>query len=78
MPDRPLKLHDLCKILRRYGVWEEEGKKHKQLLRYVNGTVFFYPIPRHGNEVKRPYVAGLRKRLCLTEADGVLDEDFYG
>jgi hypothetical protein len=78
MADRPLKLHDLCRILRRYGVWEEEGKKHKQLLRNVSGRVQSFPVPRHGNEVKQCYVTGVRKRLKLTNADGISDEDFYG
>ena len=78
MPDRPLKLRELSKILRRFDVWEKDGKKHLQFLRNVDGCVFSYPIPRHGNEVKQCYVAGLRKRLKLTASDGVSDEEFYG
>lgn len=78
MSDRPLKLRDLCKTLRRYGVWEQDGKKHKQFLREIGGCVFSYPVPRHGNEVKQCYVAGVRKKLRLTQNDGISDEEFYG
>jgi hypothetical protein len=78
MPDRQLKLHDLCNALRRYGVWEEEGKRHKKFLRNIDGCVFTYPIPRHGNEVKQCYVAGVRKKFKLTKSDGISDEEFYG
>ena len=78
MADRPLKLRDLSKIVRRYGVWEEQGKKHLKFLRNIEGSVFSYPVPRHGTDVKQCYVAGLRKHLRLTAADGVSDNEFYG
>ena len=80
MPDRPLKLHDLRRILRRYGVSENEslGKgSHTTFHKTVNGQYTSYPIPRHGNEVIRIYVSGLRKRFHLRSADGVSDHDFY-
>jgi len=81
MPDRPLKLHLLRAILRRYDVWEDPSRgkgSHTMFFRRVAGSVFSYPIPTHGDEVQRQYVRGCRKRFQLTEEYGVSDQEFYG
>lgn len=81
MADRPLKLKQLRKIVRRYDVVEDSsiGKgSHTTFLRKVAGGIFSYPIPTHGSDmVLVCYVKGLRKRLRLTPNDGVSDRDFY-
>lgn len=80
MPDRPLKLRVLRQILQRYGVWEDTGRgkgSHTMFFRRIGASVFSYPVPTHGNEVKQPYVRAIRKKFHLTADHGVPDEDFY-
>ena len=78
MADRPLKHHELHRILRRYGAWEEQGARHTLFKRSISGSIFTYPVPRHGNEVKQCYVRGVRKKFRLTASDGISDDEFYG
>jgi hypothetical protein len=83
MAERPLKYRDLVKRLRLFGVVENKtrGKgSHRMLIRVVEGVKCSYPIRcHHEGEVKpRAVIGALRRRLRLTDEDGISDEDFYG
>lgn len=80
MPDRPLKLHDLRRILRSFGVEEDPSRgkgSHTMFFRQFPEGFQSYPVPTHGSEVLRQYVAGCRKRFRLREQDGISDGEFY-
>jgi hypothetical protein len=79
MADRSLKLSNLRKILRRFGVSEDQsmGKgSHTTFLKKFPEGVFSYPVPTHG-DVLVCYVKGCRKKFRLRAVDGVTDEEFY-
>jgi hypothetical protein len=82
MADRPLKLRDLRRILRRHGVGEDpslgNGSHTTFVKRFPDGT-FSFPLPTHGRDVVLVcYVKAIRKKFRLTEAHGVSDREFYG
>lgn len=81
MADRPVKLRELRKILRRFGVNEDPspGKgSHTTFFKQFSDGTFSYPIPTHPLEVLVCYVQGCRKKFRLTKEHGVSDKDFYG
>jgi hypothetical protein len=83
MADRPLKLRDLRKILRRFDVAEDTSRgsgSHTLFYKqFSDGTFFSYPIPTHGSDVVLVcYVKGCRKKFRLSQDDGVSDKEFYG
>jgi predicted RNA binding protein YcfA (HicA-like mRNA interferase family) len=56
MPDRPLKLHDLRRILRSFGVEEDTSRgkgSHTMFYKQFPDGLRHYPVPTHGNEVIR-------------------------
>jgi hypothetical protein len=75
-----LKLNDLRRILRSFGVSEvpSRGKGSHILFEctFEDGT-FSYPVPNQ-KDVKPCYVKGCRTRFRLLPEDGVSDEDFFG
>jgi hypothetical protein len=79
--DRPLKLRDLRRILKSFGVDEDpslgKGSHTTFLLRTTDGVIS-YPVPTHRSDVLQCYIRGCRKAFGLTVADGVSDQDFYG
>jgi hypothetical protein len=83
MADRPLPYRKLLRILRRYGVTEDRrrGKGSERLLqRTVGGRKEVYPIKCHKEGEVKPtaVVKAVRRRLRLTQDDGILDDEFYG
>ena len=80
MADCPLKLHDLRRILRHFGVHEKKkrGKGSHTLFwkKFPNG-VFSYPVPTTKSDIAACYVRGCRKKFRLTPEDGVTDDEFY-
>lgn len=82
MADRPLKLKDLSKKLRKYGVEEDSsiGKgSHTTFLKKFPEGIFTFPIPTHGSDVvKVCYGKGCRRKFRLRDEDGISDKDFYG
>ena len=81
MPDHPLKIRDLRRILRAYGVQEsvQRGKGSHSMfwLKVEGGTLRFF-VPHHGDAVLLVYVRKLRQKFSLTVAEGISDSDFYG
>ena len=82
MADRPLKYRDLLKRLKKYGVAEDKkrGKGSERLLvRIVGGQKRTIATKCHsdGDEKPRAVVAAIRRRLALTNDDGVSDQEFY-
>jgi hypothetical protein len=80
MADRPLKLHDLRRILRHFAVQEntKRGKgSHTTFWKKLANGVFSYPVPTSKSDVDACYVRGCRKKFRLTAADGVSDDEFY-
>jgi hypothetical protein len=81
MGKRRLKLNDLRKILRSFGIEEDKsaGKgSHTVFLRRFPEGVFTYPVPTHTKDVKPCYVKGCRKKFRLLPSDGITDEEFFG
>jgi hypothetical protein len=78
---RPLKLRDLRKILRKFGVEENtrQGKGSHTLFftTLQDGQKVSYPMPTD-REVQPCYVRGVRKAFLLLPRDGVSDDDFFG
>ncbi len=75
-----LKLHELRKILKRFGVSEDASRGkggHTLFYKFINGDKFCYPIPTK-TDVAPCYVRGCRKKFCLTKDDNVSDEEFFG
>ncbi len=81
MPDRPLKLSKLIRILKRYGIsWDPSRGKgsHGSFVKLLSdGRELVYPVPTHDKDVLWCYVRGARKRFKLTPLDGITDRDFY-
>jgi hypothetical protein len=81
MARQRLKLRDLRKILRSFGVVEDvaAGKgSHTVFRRQLPEGVFSYPVPTTSDDVHPKYVKGCRERFRLTPEDGISDEAFYG
>ncbi|MBX3438929.1 MAG: hypothetical protein KF861_15670 [Planctomycetaceae bacterium] len=81
MADRPLKLHELRKLLKKFDAWDDASRgrgSHTMFFRVVEGREFSYPIPTNKPDVAREYVKGIRQKFRLTTDDGVTDRDFYG
>ena len=81
--DRPLKLHDLRRILKSYGIEEDQSRgKGSHTLFYekdsqTGKTVASFPVPTNRTDVLVPYVKGCRRRFNLRAKDGVSDKEFY-
>jgi hypothetical protein len=80
MGKRRLKLRDLRKILRSFGIGEDRSRgKGDHILFYKQFAdgCFSYPIPDKA-DVLPCYVSGARRKFRLTREDGVSDDDFFG
>ncbi len=80
MADRPLKLRELKRILKRYGIVENSslGKgSHTTFVQVLPTGTFTYPVPTTRNDILICYIRGCRKKFGLTEEDGVSDKEFY-
>jgi len=82
MADQPLKYRRLLRILKRFHCWEDKrrGKGSERMLcRMVEGRLERFPIRCHSENEEKPraVVKAVRRRLRLTEEDGVSDEQFY-
>ena len=75
-----LKLRDLRKILRSFGVEEDSSRGHgghTMFFQHRDNGTFSYPVPGDKN-VLPAYVKGCRKKFLLLPKDGVTDDDFFG
>ncbi len=75
-----LKLRDLRKILRSFGVEEQKSKgkgSHTTFYKQFPEGRYTYPIPDRV-DVLPCYVKGARRKFRLTAEDGVTDDDFFG
>jgi hypothetical protein len=80
MGRRRLKLRDLRKILRSFGVDEDKSKgkgDHTTFYKHFEDGCFSYPIPDKP-DVLPCYVSGARRKFRLTQEDGITDDDFFG
>jgi len=78
----PLKYRDLLAILEAQGCIEDpkRGKgSHRVVYRMIAGVRVPYTIPCHrtSDEIPASIIEGCRRRLALTEKDGVPDSAFY-
>lgn len=83
MAERTLKYRELRKRLEVFGVTEstKRGKGSERLLtRIVDGRVLSTTTKCHSESDQKPkaVIKAIRRRLKLTTADGVSDEEFYG
>jgi hypothetical protein len=80
MAKHRLKLRDLKRILRRFGVDWTDGRgkgSHVLFFKDFDDGRYSYPVPNR-DDVLPPYVKGCRKKFRLLPEDGVSDEDFFG
>ena len=82
MADWPLKYRRLLRILKRFNAYEDtkRGKGSERMLcRMVEGRLEQFPIRCHSENEEKPraVIKALRRRLGLTEEDGVSDREFY-
>ncbi len=76
---RSLKLRDLTRILRSFGVERSDlrGKgSHVLFWKEFPEGKFSYPVPKKP-DVKPPYVKGCRRKFRLLPEDGVSDGEFF-
>jgi hypothetical protein len=74
-----LKLNDLRRILRSFGVDEDTSRGkggHTLFYKQFEDGRYSYPIPNKSDALPC-YVKGARKKFRLLPKDGVSDEDFY-
>lgn len=80
MGKRRLKLRDLRRILRSFGVEEDRSRgkgDHIMFYKKFADGIYSYPIPDKP-DVLPCYVSGSRRKFRLTRDDGVTDDDFFG
>lgn len=80
MADRRLPMRTLRRILKKFGVSEDESRgngSHTLFFKKFEDGEFSFPLP-YAKELAKSYVKNSRRAFRLTEADGVSDEDFYG
>ena len=73
-------MHELRRILERYGVAEDSSRgkgSHTLFFKQFDDGEFTYPIPTHSKDVNPAYVKGARRKFRLTPADGVSDDEFF-
>lgn len=81
---KPLSYRQLRKILKRFGVHEEKGRRGKgserMFVGIVEGRIVRYPTKCHseGDEKPVPVINAIRRAFHLTEQHGTTDEEFYG
>ena len=81
MAKRRVTIHELRRILRRYGVAEDSSRgkgSHTLFFKQFDDGEFTYPIPTHGKEVNPAYLKGTRRKFRPTSEDGVSDDEFFG
>ena len=83
MADHTLKYRDLLRRLKAFNVREikSRGKGSERLLqRVVGGVKYSTSAKCHSEGDKKPVavIRAIRRRLKLTEEDGVSDSEFYG
>ncbi|HHN47091.1 MAG TPA: hypothetical protein ENN09_06585 [Planctomycetes bacterium] len=74
-----IKRHDVVRLFERYGckVFAGRGKgSHFCLIRQYGGGELSFPFPYH-REYGQDYIKPARRRLKLTEEDGISDDEFY-
>lgn len=79
MPDKPLDLRKLARILESFGIERRDSRgkgSHLTFFGEVEGQRVVYVVPNR-KELPACYVRGARKRFRLRPADGVSDRDFY-
>ena len=80
MADHTLKYRELLRRLKLFGVSEikSRGKGSERLLRRIVGGHKYSTTTKCHNENDQKPVAVIRRRLKLTDKDGVSDAEFYG
>ena len=81
MAKRRVTIHELRRILKRYGVEEDSSRgkgSHTLFYKQFAEGEFTYPIPTHDKDVNPAYVKGARRKFRLTPDDGVSDDEFFG
>lgn len=78
---KPISLRDFRRFFEKYGATfgpARGGGSHWMLTRKHEGIIHKYPVPLiSGRSVLDIYIPKARKKLKLTEADGVPDSEFF-
>jgi len=81
--DQPVRYRALLELVQRYGVHEDprrgKGSERLWIRQLPDGSKRSIPVTCHstGDVVGVGLVKAIRRRLLLTEKDGVTDEEFY-
>ncbi len=78
MAKRRVTIHELRRILRRYGVEEDSSRgkgSHTLFFKQFDDGEFTDPILTNGKNVNPAYVKCARRRFRLTPEDGVSDDE---
>ena len=81
--DRPTRYRELLALASKYGVYEDsaraKGSERLWIRVLPDGHKRSIPVTCHGSGyvIGVGLVKSIRRRLLLTPADGVTDEDFY-
>ena len=81
--DRPIRYRALLQLAERYGVYEDprrgKGSERLWIRQLPDGSKRSIPVTCHGRGdlLGVGLVKAIRRRLLLTEKDGVSDEEFY-
>jgi len=83
MAERTMKYRDLLRRLKAFGVREVKGRgkgSERLLQRIVGGRKYSTTTKCHSENDQKPIavIKSIRRRLKLTEEDGISDDDFYG
>jgi len=82
--DWSIRYGDLRKLVKQFGVYEDarrgKGSERLWIRGLPDGGMLSIPVTCHGtgDMVGVGLVKAIRRRLLLTEKDGVRDEEFYG
>ncbi|MBM4460294.1 MAG: hypothetical protein FJ011_21450 [Chloroflexi bacterium] len=81
--DQPIRYRALLELVPHYGVFEDprrgKGSERLWIRQLPDGSKRSIPVTCHhtGDVVGVGLVKAIRRRLLLTEKDGVPDEEFY-
>ena len=83
MADHTLKYRELLRRLKLFGVQEIKGRgkgSERILQRVVGGRKYSTTTKCHSENDQKPtgVIKAIRRRLKLTESDGISDSEFYG
>lgn len=75
---RTVKLRDLKKILSRFGITYQPGRKHPKFVSADGRLKYPIPYTKDSDDVYIAYIGPLRRKFSLIEKHGCDDGRFWG